>query len=230
MAPHPLPLVSFLPAELVEFGLVCLNYAMFLGGGMVKMPQVIAIIRTKTVKGMSEASLVMEFIACSCFCCYNFLMAHPVRTWGEMALVTSQCAVQIALFWLLGRGELALLPRIFGAVLVLGSLLGLLLGMLPVQYLPVLGLVPAFLGSIARVPQIILNFRQGHTGNQSVITWGLSAAGNAIRVVTTLAGVDDLITLFGHLLAGVLNVTLVLQILFYWQRTQEVIWKDKKTE
>jgi len=86
------------------------------------------------------------------------------------------------------------------------------------------------LGSVARVPQIVLNFRQRHCGNQSVITWGMSFVGNAVRIVTTLASVKDMVILAGHVIAGVLNMTLMIQILVFWKRSQEILDDSKKSK
>merc|ERR1712061_585201 len=102
------------------------------------------------------------------------------------------------------------------------------MGLLPAALLPALGLVQSALGAVARVPQIVLNFRQRHTGNQSVITWGMSLAGNLVRIITTLAAVDDTIALGGYLVAATLNGTLVLQILIFWKKTNEEVWGKKR--
>merc|ERR1712061_331660 len=102
------------------------------------------------------------------------------------------------------------------------------MGLLPEALFPALGLGQSALGAFACVPQIVLNFRQKHTGNQSVITWGLSVAGNTVRIITTFLSVDDWIALAGYLIAFVLNGTLVFQILFFWQNTQETIYGKKR--
>uniref|UniRef100_A0A7S1W9U7 Mannose-P-dolichol utilization defect 1 protein homolog n=1 Tax=Alexandrium catenella TaxID=2925 RepID=A0A7S1W9U7_ALECA len=101
---------------------------------------------------------------------------------------------------------------------------------MPPVLLPALGLVQTALGSIARVPQIILNFKQRHTGNQSIITWGLSLGGTIIRVITTAATVNDFVALLGYVIAVVLNGALFAQILLYWNRTNEVIWSNKQKD
>lgn len=219
-----------IPAVLISLALNVLNYAMFLGGVVVKLPQIIAILRTRTVKGFSEVSLATEFLACLSLCAYNMLVGNPFKTWGEMSLIAIQCAVQIALFWTLSSEQLSMAPRVTGTLAVASTCVFLWMGLLPAALLPALGLMPTVLGAAARVPQIILNHRQKHTGNNSVITWGMSLAGNVIRVITTLAAVNDLISLVGHVSALVLNLTLVLQILAYWFRTNEVVWAQKKDE
>lgn len=214
-----------IPPELKGLVLNVLNYAMFFGASLVKLPQVIAIARTRSVKGMSEASLAMETLACISFCSYNTMMGHPFKTWGEMAMITLQCLAQLLMYWALATEPLAKAPRALGVSLTLVALSALGSGYLPTALLPVLGVVPTILGAVARVPQIVLNFRQGHTGNQSAITWGLSSAGNCVRIITTLAAVSDIITLGGHAVAATLNLTLLSQIIFYMQSTKEAMQK-----
>mmetsp|Transcript_9277 Transcript_9277/g.27815 ORF Transcript_9277/g.27815 Transcript_9277/m.27815 type:complete len:226 (-) Transcript_9277:74-751(-) len=221
-------LKDVVPPELLSLGINVLNYAMFAGGLLIKMPQIIAILRTRTVKGMSEASLTTEFLACLSLCSYNVLMGHPFKTWGEMALIMAQCGVQIVLFWMLTEHRLSAAPRALGVLGVAGAVAALAMGLLPAALLPALGLVQSALGAVARVPQIVLNFRQKHTGNQSVITWGLSLAGNTVRIITTFASVDDWIALAGYVVAFVLNGTLVSQILAFRENTKAVLAEKKK--
>jgi len=220
-------LTDIIPPDLLHLVTNFLNYGMFAGGSMVKMPQVIAIVRTKTVKGISESSLAIETLACLCFCSYNFLMGHPFKTWGEMAMITLQCAIQVVLYWTLAADHLRVAPRAVAVVLVFVGIVALQKGCLPEALMPALGLAPTVLGSVSRLPQIIMNFNQKHTGNLSIITWGLSGVGNSVRIVTTLLTLSDPITLFGHAIAFILNFTLVFQILFYQSRTAEVVSKTK---
>lgn len=217
---------GMIPAELVTLGVTILNYLMFTGGSLVKLPQVIKILKTQTVKGFSEVSLGVEFLACLSLCCYNLLMGHALRSWGEMAMIALQCAVQIVLFWVLTTDPIAMFPRVLCVLGTLAATMALWCGLLPQALMPILGLMPTVLGSIARVPQIMLNFRQGHTGNQSVFTWGLSLGGNCIRVITTLVDVQDTVALAGHVIAAGLNFTLVAQILVFSARTNEVLQQE----
>lgn len=136
--------------------------------------------------------------------------------------------MQVILFWNLTKQPINLKPRITLLMIYLSTLATVLvqgaertLG--GEKGLSILGLVPMVVGTGSRIPQIIANFKQGHTGTLSVITWGLSMAGNLLRVVTTLALVDDVVTLFGHVAALATNVLLVGQILFFWNKTQKVL-------
>merc|ERR1719265_2315948 len=111
---------------------------------------------------MSESSLTTEFVACFSFCIYNFVMASPFETWGEMSLVTVQCAVQTVQYWVFTEETVSVAPRAFGAIAIIAAATACCLGYCPVALLPVLGLLPTVLGFVARVPQILMNFQQGH--------------------------------------------------------------------
>merc|ERR1719330_1486375 len=218
-------LLAMAPPELLKLAVELMNYAMFAGAMLIKFPQIIAIVRTRKVVGMSESSLTTEFLACVSFCLYNQLMGHPFKTWGEMALIGAQCGSQMMMYWVLTTEKINLAPRVAGSIAVGFAYIAICIGgFLPPALLPALGLVQSALGVVARVPQIILNFKQRHTGNQSIITWGLSGCGNAVRILTTLASTKDMVTLGGHGVAFALNFTLVAQILLFWKNTNEVIW------
>merc|ERR1740121_3196712 len=117
-------------------------------------------------------------------------------------------------------------PRVACTALACLGMIALLQGFMPAEFLPALGMAPAVLGAVARVPQIVLNFRQGHTGNQSMFTWGLSLGGNILRVITTLVDVNDVVTLAGHAIAAILNFTLVFQIVIFAANTRKVLQEE----
>lgn len=77
-------------------------------------------------------------------------------------------------------------------------------------------IISALFSVSARVPQIITNFKQGHTGQLSLISWSFSLAGSTIRIFTTLAEVHDTFILLMFLSGFICNLTLVLQILLYY--------------
>lgn len=93
-------------------------------------------------------------------------------------------------------------------------------GGLPAQYFGILGSCPIVLSIWSRLPQILLNFQQGHTGQLALLTFALSGLGNLARVFTTFKQTpDDSLTLLSMVVAAVLNLTLVFQIVVYWKAT-----------
>ena len=68
---------------------------------------------------------------------------------------------------------------------------------------------------MARVPQILLNSRQKHTGQLALASFALAFLGNVARIFTTLVKVADPLMLASHSIAAALNGTLVFQIFFF---------------
>lgn len=89
-------------------------------------------------------------------------------------------------------------------------------------------LISTAFGLSARIPQIITNCKQGHTGQLSLASWSFSLAGSAVRIFTTLMEVPDKLILFMFGSSFLCNLTLVLQILYYWKETNIVLKVSKK--
>ena len=152
-------------------------------------------------------------------CLYHVLLAHPFSSWGEMFLISVQCAIQCILFWILS-GTVSIPSRVFGSAVFAGLCAYILQGGLPVEYYSLLGFCPIVLSVWSRLPQIALNIRQGHTGQLALITFALSGLGNLARVFTTIKQTpEDTISLLSMLVSAALNFTLVAQILLYWGAT-----------
>ena len=92
---------------------------------------------------------------------------------------------------------------------------------------PVIPLISTGFGLSARIPQIITNWRQGHTGQLSLVSWSFSLAGSTVRIFTTLMEVPDKLILFMFMSGFLCNLTLVLQILYYWKQTNEALSSSK---
>ena len=66
------------------------------------------------------------------------------------------------------------------------------------------------------VPQILTNFRNGHTGQLALVTWVLNFLGALARVFTTLQEVDDVLVLAGFVAGASLSFIIIVQIFLYW--------------
>jgi len=191
------------------------------------------------VEGINEGSLVVEWVANVLLAVYNLNMGYPFATWGEMCFMSVQCGIQVVLFYKFTKqgkaSEFNLVPKGLGFVFFVGVMLSYAAAPGAVSggigkanfdtSLVVFGSAPAVMTVIARLPQIFQNFRQGHTGQLSFVTWFMSMGGNAIRVVTTLGMAFDPVTLAGHVIALLCNLVLIGQILLMAGKTAEVMAK-----
>ncbi len=152
-------------------------------------------------------------------CLYHVLLDHPFSAWGEMFLICVQCAIQCVLFWTFTKG-ISLPARIAGSAVLAGIVRFVLVRGLSAEYIYILGLCPIILSIWSRLPQIVLNLRQAHTGQLALVTFALSGLGNLARVFTTLKQTpDDTLSLVSMVISALLNFTLVAQIVLYWNAT-----------
>ncbi|CEL92013.1 unnamed protein product [Vitrella brassicaformis CCMP3155] len=203
-----------------QFVANCLSLGVIAGATIVKVPQILRILKSQSVHGVSEAAFIIELLANAIYCCYNVLEGYPISNWGESAFVTIQCILLVLLYWSfqpghhLIRGSLTCVLAAFFTFVLQGPF--------PHSALPILGFAPTPISVASRLPQIVRNLRQGHTGELSLLTMGMQAAGNAARVFTTVTQIDDWVVLTGHVTALCLNGTLLLQIVVYWKATHHV--------
>ena len=118
-----------------------INLGILFGAVAIKLPQIIKIVRAKSVDGISESSLALELLSSTCACLYASLIGHPFSTWGEMLFIAIQCFILNVMFWYLSPG-ISKTRRIL-AVLAAATAVAYTLrtGLAP-QYLPVLASTP----------------------------------------------------------------------------------------
>ncbi|KAI8070626.1 uncharacterized protein B0P05DRAFT_474329 [Gilbertella persicaria] len=200
----------------------CIKYAIskglglgiVLGGSIVKVPQILTILRNKSAQGLSLTSYLLETLSYFITLSYNLRQGNPFSTFGEIMFICIQNIMITSLIFYFGRQQ--------------GQLLAVLVGLAGLFYTlndntlvsPVLmsslyaATIPLSLAS--KVPQIYTNFKNKSTGQLSVFTVVNYFAGSAARVFTTMTELDDTLMLFGNLLATTFNAILVLQVVLYW--------------
>eukprot|EP00002_Diphylleia_rotans_P036042 TRINITY_DN790_c0_g1_i2.p1 TRINITY_DN790_c0_g1~~TRINITY_DN790_c0_g1_i2.p1 ORF type:complete len:252 (-),score=52.54 TRINITY_DN790_c0_g1_i2:298-1053(-) len=184
------------------------------GSLIVKVPQIANIWRSQSVTGLNLSMFTLELFGYLLSFTYAYHRNFPFSTYGESVSIFVQNAVILllfarydsvqrysALFWLF-------VISASSGFLILGSLGDLL------DYLKLLT-IGIFISS--KLPQIFTNYKQGNTGQLSVITSALNLGGSLARVFTTLQEVNDEKELAGYLLSSFLNAILMFQIIWYWK-------------
>uniref|UniRef100_A0A7S3DKU7 Mannose-P-dolichol utilization defect 1 protein homolog n=1 Tax=Palpitomonas bilix TaxID=652834 RepID=A0A7S3DKU7_9EUKA len=202
-----------------------LSIGIFLGSLAVKLPQILKIFSAGSGEGVSISFHILESVGHAINVVYNLRRGNPVLTYGEaFTIFVQDCIILFLLFQFSKKSVYA--------VFTVGGLLGL-------AYSAYYFVDPSLLDSLqwsvtaifaaSKVPQILSNFKNGHTGQLSFLTWFLNVAGSSARVFTTMTEVkDDTAILYGHLTGFSLNVIILLQILFFWQATNKATSKEKK--
>lgn len=155
---------------------------------------------------------------------YGFLEGHPFTAYGETIALAVQGLIIVVLIW-----KYTVNPRVQSQEKFLASSFFFLYilciyNILPkdLNYLLVSSNWPVLIYS--RGLQIIETFRVQHTGAQSIVTNGLNLVGGLIRILTTIKEVGwDITVLTGYGLGTILNLTLVLQQLYYHSNTEKFV-------
>lgn len=203
-----------------------LNIAVLGGCFVTKAPQLCRVLRARSVLGLSELALAVECIGYSATCYYHMLLHYPFAAWGESAIVATQEVTLLLLFWSL-KPDIKMRRRVFCVGLWLFGSVWLFAATVPHVVVSALGCSPTALFILARLPQIALNARQGHTGHLAPATIALQLAGNLARMFTTLqllAG--DPVVLASQVAPAVLNSILLMQISRYRLVTRAIVACD----
>ncbi|CAE7216044.1 Mpdu1 [Symbiodinium natans] len=194
-----------------------LGYAVITGACVVKLPQIYLMVKNRSAEGLSETSAALDAIAASSFSYYNLLKGFPISGWGEQGIVAVQATAVLLLIWMY-RDGISLPVRFAALVAWIAASIFLLNEGHKEDYkyiLVILGTSPTFMTAISRIPQIFLNWQNGHTGQLSAITFFLQFLGSVARFLTTLQIMGkDVLSLVSHATGAVFNLIVVLQIYF----------------
>ncbi|BGP19084.1 hypothetical protein JCM10213v2_007171 [Rhodosporidiobolus nylandii] len=200
-----------------------LGLAMVAGGAILKLPQIITVVRSGSARGLSLSSYVLDTAATAITVAYNIRNEFPFSTYGEMLFLLVQNAILIVL--ITSYSPRPTLPRLVPLVVLFASFAyGLSsTSLVPSSTLAFLQTLTIPLSLSSKLPQIISNFRLGSTGQLSAFLVFNSLAGCLARVFTTSTETNDPVLFWGFLLSAVLNGVIALQLVLYWGRSAAVV-------
>jgi mannose-P-dolichol utilization defect 1 len=192
-----------------------LGIAIITAASIVKVPQIIKLVRSQSAEGVSFSSYVLETASLLITLAYNVRSANPFSTYGEVSLILVQDVV-ISVLILAYSGKL---PQAGAFLAAVGSSLYALLGsdtLVNAGQMTQLQAGAGVLGIASKVPQILAVYSQGGTGQLSAFAVFNYLAGSLSRIFTTLQEVDDKLILYGFVAGFILNAVLAAQMVYYW--------------
>ncbi|KAJ0421614.1 hypothetical protein BJY00DRAFT_311920 [Aspergillus carlsbadensis] len=183
--------------------------------GIVKVPQILKLIRSRSSAGVSFVSYALETASLLITLSYGVRNQFPFSTYGESAFIAAQdVLVGVLVLTYAGRSAAA---AAFVAV-VAASIYALLVdtSLVDGQTMAYLQAGAGALGVASKVPQILAIWQEGGTGQLSAFAVFNYLAGSLSRIFTTLQEVDDKLILYGFLAGFSLNLVLAAQMLYYW--------------
>ncbi|TFB06931.1 Mannose-P-dolichol utilization defect 1 protein [Trichoderma ghanense] len=200
----------------------CLKLAVSKGLGIgivgaslvVKVPQILKLLRSKSAEGVSFLSYALETSAYLISLAYNVRNDFPFSTYGETAFILGQNIV-ISMLVLNYSGQPGP-AAIFVALLAVCAFNLFSESPVDMQTLGYLQAGAGILGVASKVPQILAIWKEGGTGQLSAFTVFNYLAGSLTRIFTTIQEVDDKLILYGFVAGFALNAILALQMIYYW--------------
>ncbi|KAK7455183.1 hypothetical protein VKT23_011055 [Stygiomarasmius scandens] len=237
--------------DLDIFDFECLKYAfskalgiaIVVGGSVMKLPQLVLIVRARSARGISLPSYALETLAYAINLAYSSRNHFPFSTYGENLFLTIQNIIITLLIIFYAPPTLDLSPstllesfnprtsrhshkltsslpskkrNILLASILASILLLFLFVLTPLSLLSFLQLSTLPLSLLSKYPQIRTNYESKSTGQLSVFAVLSQVVGCLARVFTTVIEVGDWLLGLGYALALVLNVVLGVQLWLYW--------------
>jgi len=200
-------------ASLKTLTAVIVGWLVIAGSSVRSLPQILRILRNKSVEGLSAVSFGSELMAFMITIAYNVRFMYPLSTWGETLTNGIQHAILVGMIFFYNKD----IQKRSKILTVLGMIAGVLFLFSNACSDPILrwlqSLVIVILAVFGRIPQIVLNLRRGNSGELSFISTFLSVLGNVARVFTTWALVNDGIIMATAISQLILNSILLGQIL-----------------
>ncbi|EXJ95844.1 mannose-P-dolichol utilization defect 1 [Capronia coronata CBS 617.96] len=192
-----------------------LGIAIISAASIVKVPQIIKLVKSRSAEGLSFTSYLLETASFVITLAYNVRNGFPFSTYGETSLIAIQDVV-ISVLILVYSNKTAQAGAFLAAV---GSAVyALMVSDTLVNNTQMTSLQAGAGGlSIAsKIPQILAIYRQGGTGQLSAFAVFNYLLGSLSRIYTTIQEVDDQLILYGFIAGFALNAVLAAQVLYYW--------------
>ena len=101
--------------------LQALGYAIIAGAAIVKVPQILTVMRSKSAEGLTFMSFELENVAFSIHMAYGFLMGLPFSAFGEAVLILAQNTFLLALIYYYAKAPLTRVLAMVGATAAGGA-------------------------------------------------------------------------------------------------------------
>jgi mannose-P-dolichol utilization defect protein 1 len=192
-----------------------LGIAIITAASIVKIPQIIKLVRSRSAAGLSFPSYLLESASFLITLAYNIRSAFPFSTYGESALILAQDVV-ISVLILQYQNKSAAAATFVAAVAAGVYALIVSDTLVSTEQMKLLQGAAGILSIASKLPQIATVYTQGGTGQLSAFAVFNYLLGSASRIFTTLQEVDDKLILYSFIAGFVLNAVLAAQMVYYW--------------
>ncbi|GMH37008.1 hypothetical protein BSKO_04881 [Bryopsis sp. KO-2023] len=201
-----------------------IGYCITFGAAFIKIPQIMAILKSKSVEGLSILSFELEMFITAIHTSYGYILELDFSAYGEAVVMFFQCFVLVACIYWYGQLSKARSAMMYTLLAIGGGLV--YLDNVSESQIGMIYVMNQGFFIVARGAQILKNYQQGGTGQLSLASSVLPFLGCIARIFTTIREGAGLTFLVGFILGTVLNGIVVLQILYYQGKKEKVVKKD----
>ncbi|KAL0894540.1 hypothetical protein ABMA27_013114 [Loxostege sticticalis] len=202
-----------------------LGIGIIAGSILVKVPQILKILSSKSAEGINIYGVYLELFAITANFAYSYVMGFTFSAWGEGTFLAIQTAIIAALVLHYGGGSGKAALFLATYVGIVSALVG---GYTPKEVLWNMQAINIPIIVLAKTVQVITNYKNGSTGQLSAITCLLLFGGSIARIFTSIQETGDSIIILTYCVSTAANAALVLQLFWYWNVDKSNKNKNKK--
>lgn len=210
----------------------CLGYGILAGSMLIKVPQILIILRAKSGDGISFSSELLMLIAVFGSMSYGYHKQFAISVYGDTYFLFLQSVIILLLMLYYSKSMKSLL--LITITLAISCAL-LFTNNLPTSVILGLNGIQLILSLISKLNQTYLNYSNSSTGNLSAITLWLQFLGCVARIFTSIQETGDFTLILTYILISLANGILVLQLVYYSKygnkkQQQQQQQQEKKTK
>lgn len=193
-----------------------LGIGIIAGSVLVKVPQIMKILNSKSAEGLSIISVLLDLMAITLNMSYSFVSGFPFSAWGDGTFLAIQTAAIAALVLIYGHGSNV---KFFTFLVLYTSFVYLLMGgHTPRELLwTAQGFnVPILL--LGKLSQAVTNYKNSSTGQLSAATCFMLFFGSLARIFTSVQETGDKMMIITYCVSTFANAVIIAQMLYYWNK------------
>ena len=195
--------VSFTFSKVVGFAIV-------LGAFILKVPQILKILSSGSVEGISALSYYVETINFLATAALSIHLGLDFWVYGETFVITVQNLIIILMIWSMDK-KISIGEKILFVTITAGVVFLMFEASLMTEDMwALVSSSSILLNMSARVPQILQNFSAKSTGQNAFATFFLNWAGGIARTATVVLNSDDFMYTMQFVIALGLNTIIIM--------------------
>ncbi|XP_077257419.1 mannose-P-dolichol utilization defect 1 protein homolog [Temnothorax americanus] len=195
------------------------------GSLLVKIPQIVKILRNKSGEGINIFSVLLDLFAITAMSSYSFSSRFPFSAWGDGVFLGVQTLI-IAVLVMHYNGETAKATAFLSAYIAV--IFAANSGLTPIHVLWACQAVNIPIVLISKFIQAYTNYTNGNTGQLSAVTCFMLFFGSLARIFTSIQETGDTTMITMYVCSTLANGMIVAQLLYYWNVDVKSKGKIKK--